>query len=107
MNNFLWCPVRCFFVINFSGKLRNFGEPKMGGVAIVVVVFISIKTLGPGCVKNYWACARLFPPPFERGYGWVKSAANSSPVKRPVDWAVPDDCARHAACMREDLLSST
>ena len=79
----------------------------MGGVSIVFVIFISAKTLGRRGVKSYWACARLFPPPFERGQGRANGAANSLPVKGPVDWAVPDDCAHHAAHMRDDLLSGT
>jgi hypothetical protein len=78
----------------------------MGGVFIVLVIFISAKTLGRRGVKSYRACARLFPPPFERGQGWANGAANSSPVNRPVDWAALDDCAHHAAHMRDDLLSS-
>jgi len=79
----------------------------MGGVLIVIVIFISVKTLGLRGVKSYSACARLFPPSFGRGRGWANGAANSSPVKRPVDWAMPDDCAHHAAHMRDDLLSCT
>jgi len=79
----------------------------MGGALIVSVIFILAKTLRRRGVKSYWACARLFPPSFERGQGGANGAANSSPVKRPVDWAVPDDCAHHPAHMREDLLSST
>ena len=79
----------------------------MGGVLIVLFIFISAKTLGRIGVKSYWACARLFPSPFEQGQGWANGAANSSPVKRPMDWAAPDDCAHDAADMCDDLLSST
>jgi hypothetical protein len=75
----------------------------MGGVLIVIVIFISAKTLGRRGVKSYSACAGLFPPPFGRGQFRANGAANSPPVKRPVDWAVPDDCAHHAGHMRDDL----
>jgi len=78
----------------------------MGGVLIVFVIFISAKTLGRRGVKSYWACARLFPPPFERGQAWANGATNASPVERPVDWAVPDDGAHHATHVCDDLLSS-
>jgi hypothetical protein len=81
----------------------------MGGVFSVLVIFIFTlaRTLGRRGVKSYWARARLFPPAFQQGQGWANGAANSSPVKRPVDWAAPDDCAHHAAHMRDDLLGST
>jgi hypothetical protein len=79
----------------------------MGGVFSVLVIFISVKTLGRRGVKGYWACARLFPPAFQRGQGWVNGTANPSPVKRPVDWSVADDRTQHATYMRDDLLSST
>jgi len=75
----------------------------MGGVLIVFVIFISAKTLGRRGVKSYSACARLFPPPFERGQGRANGAANSSPVKRPVDWAVPDDCAGRLFTLLDEL----
>ena len=86
--------------------MRNLIGPEMGSV-LIIVVFISAKTLGRRGVKSYWPCARLFPPPFERGQGRANGAANSSPMKRPVDWAVMDDRAHHAAYMRDDLLSGT
>jgi len=86
--------------------MRKLIGPEMGSV-LIIVVFISAKTLGRRGVKSYWPCARLFPPPFERGQGSANGAANSSPVKRPVDWAAADDRARHAAHMGDDLLSST
>jgi hypothetical protein len=95
--------LRWLFVINLSGKLRNFGEPKIGGASIVKVMFISVGILRRSGVNDYWPCARLFPPSFERGQRWANGPANSSPVKRPVDWAVPDDCARHAAQMRDTV----
>ena len=107
MNTLSWCCLGRAFVINFFGNIRNLVRPKIGGVLIVLVIFISAKTLGHRGVKSYLACARLSPTPFERVQGWPNGATNASPVKRPIDWAVPDDCAHHAAHMRDDLLSST
>ena len=106
MNNLLWWGSGRDFVISFFDNMRNLAGTKVGSVLIVFVIFISAETLGRRGVKSHWACARLFPPPFERGQGWANCAANSSPVKRPVDWAVPHNCTHHAAHMREDLLGS-
>ena len=93
--------------MNLSGKVRNLGESKIGGGSIVVFILISVKTLRLRRVKSYWACARLFPAPFERGQGRANGAVNSLPVKRPVDWAVPDDGEHHGTHMCDDLLRST
>jgi hypothetical protein len=92
---------------NFFGTIRNLVGPKMGGVFIVLVIFISFNSLGHGIVKNYWACAGLFPPPFERGRRLANGTANSPPVKRPIDWVVPDYCERHASHMCDDLPRGT
>jgi hypothetical protein len=95
------------FVVNLVGKIRNLGESKIGGVSIVIFIMTSVKMLERRAAKSYWTCARLSHAPFERVQGWANSATNASPVKRPVDWAVPDDGAHHATHMCDDLLSGT
>jgi hypothetical protein len=62
MDNLLWRSLSCFFVVNFSGKLWNFDEPKIGGASIVVVIFIAVSILGRMGVKSCWACARFLLP---------------------------------------------
>jgi hypothetical protein len=74
---------------------------------VLVIFFMAIKTLEPVSVKSYCACARLFPAPFGRGQDCTNGATNASPMKRPIDWAMPDDREHHAARVCDDLLSST
>jgi hypothetical protein len=95
--------LRGFF--DLSGKLRNFREFKKGGASIVVVIFIAVSW--GAWVLRVIGVVPDFSVPFERGQGWANGATNSSPVKHPVDGAVPHDRTQHAAHMRDDLPSGT
>jgi len=99
--------LRCFFVINFSGKRRNVGERKTGGASIVVVIFIAVSTWG-AWVSKVIGLVPDFPFPFRPNpQGWTNGAVNAPPMELPVDGAVPHDCTQHAAQMRDDLPSGT
>ena len=106
MNNFLGRSLRGILVINFSGKLRNFGEGKIGGASIVAIVFIAVSALGAWVLKVIGLLPDglfAFRPSRQ---GWAKGAINALAMEFPVDGAEPGDGAQHPSHMHDDLPSS-